>query len=104
MDWDNEAVKAAATYLRDLIDAGAADERARTVYAGLLDVLDPARSATRIGQAVAADAALVLARAGVDRRSPIARRVHTDRRVVDIGSFDDDRREHTRRVLPDRRA
>ena len=104
MDWDNEAVKAAATYLRELIDTGAADERARTVYAGLLDVLDPARLATRIGQAVAADAALVLARAGVDRRRPIARRVHSDRRTVDVGPLDGDRRANLRRILPDRRA
>ena len=40
MDWDNDAVKAAAAYLRELIDAGAADERTRTVDAGLLDELD----------------------------------------------------------------
>ena len=104
MDWDNDAVKAAAAYLRELIDAGAADTRTQMVYAGLLDVLDPRRSATRIGQAVAADAALVLARAGVDRRSPIARRLHADRRIVDVGPLDGDRRSCTRRVTLDRRA
>jgi len=104
MDWDNDAVKAAAAYLRELIDAGAADERTRTVYAGLLDVLDPVRSASRIGQAVAADAAFVLAQAGIDRRSPIARRLHVDRRTVHVGPLDDDRRSRPRRILQDRRV
>jgi len=104
MDWDNNAVKAAAVYLRDLIDAGASDERTQTVLAGLLDVLDPARSATRIGQAVAADAALVLARDRIDRRSPIARRLHDDRRNVDIRPLDGDRRSQPRRIGEDRRS
>jgi len=104
MDWDNDAIKAAAAYFRDLIDAGTSDERTHAVYAGLLDVLDPARSAMRIGQAVSADAALTLARAGLDRRSPIARRIGADRRTINVASLNGDRRSYPRRILRDRRA
>jgi hypothetical protein len=104
MDWDNDAVKAAAAYLRELIDAGAADQRTRTVYAGLLDVLDPARSASRIGQAVAAAAALAIAQAGIDRRSAVARRLHADRRTVAAAPLDGERRSRPRRILQDRRG
>jgi hypothetical protein len=104
MDWDNDAIKAAAAYFRDLIDAGSADERTHAVYAGLLDVLDPARSAMRIGQAVSADTAVALGRARLDRRSPIARRLGVDRRTFNVGSLNGDRRSHPRRILQDRRA
>jgi hypothetical protein len=105
MDWDRTAIEAAADYLRELIDAGAADERTRSVYNGLVDVLDPARYATRIQRVLAADAALALVRAGLDRRKPLPRRRSVERRLVNIGSLNGERRaEGARRIVLDRRG
>ena len=106
MDWERSAIAAAADYLRTLIDIGSTDDRAKSVYDGLVDVLDPARYATRVQRAVAADAALALMRAGLDRRrATVARRCCADRRLVNAGSVDGERRSGiARRVLLDRRG
>ena len=64
MDWERAAIAAAADYLRDLIENGATDYRTKSVYEGLLDMLDPIRHAMRIQRAVSADAALAIMRAG----------------------------------------
>jgi hypothetical protein len=72
-------------YLRELIDAGTTDSRTKSVYDGLLDILDPARRALRIQRAVSADAALAIMRAGRDRRSAINRRGPDERRLADLG-------------------
>jgi hypothetical protein len=85
MDWERAAIEAAADYLRELIDNGATDYRTKSVYEGLLDMLDPVRQATRIQRAASADAALAIMRAGRDRRNAVNRRGRSDRRLVDLG-------------------
>jgi hypothetical protein len=105
MDWERSAIAAAAEYLRTMIDAGTADERAHSVYSGLVDVLDPARYATRVQRALASDAAAALVRAGLERRRPVPRRRRPDRRLVNVGPLDGERRvAHPRRMLADRRG
>ena len=104
MDWRRSAIEAAAEYLRQLIDAGLADERTTEVYNGLVDLLVPTRSAARIQRAVSADAALALVRAGIDRRGVLPRRRRPDRRLVDAGALDAERRGQVRRLTLDRRS
>ena len=104
MDWRRSAIEAAAKYLRGLIDAGLADERTTEVYNGLVDLLVPTRSATRIQRAVSADAALALAHVGLDRRGVLPRRRRPDRRLVDVGTLDSERRGQVRRLTVDRRS
>ena len=72
--------------VRERISAGATDAKAKAVYEGLLDVLDPSRRATR-HQRELADAAKGAAtvKAGRERRSQGDRR-SGDRRMVDLGS------------------
>ena len=104
MDWEQSAIEAAAEYLRELIDAGTADDRAASVYNGLVDVLDPVRYATRVQRALALDAALALVRAGLDRRQPVSRR-RGERRLANVGSLNGERRvARARRALGDRRG
>jgi hypothetical protein len=105
MDWKRAAIEAAADYLRELMNAGAADERTTSVYNGLVDVLDPARYAARVQRALASDAALALVRAGLERRTPVSRRRRPERRLLDIGSLDGERRSgDARRIVGDRRG
>ena len=86
MDWQRSSIEAAASYLRELIEAGADDYRTQSVYEGLLDVLEPTRHATRIQQAVSSDAAAAILRASLERRNTrIDRRGRTDRRLVNFG-------------------
>jgi len=85
MDWERSAIEAAADYLRELIDNGVPDYRTKSVYEGLLDMLDPVRHALRIQRAVSADAALAIMRAGRDRRNSIDRRRPSDRRLENFG-------------------
>jgi hypothetical protein len=86
VDWQRSSIEAAASYLRELIEAGADDYRTQSVYEGLLDVLEPTRHATRIQRAAAADAtAAVMQAAARERRARIDRRGHTDRRLVNFG-------------------
>ena len=85
MDWERSAIEAAAAYLREMIEAGATDVRTRSVYEGLLDVLDPTRHATRIERAVSADAVAAVMHGMRERRSKIDRRGHTDRRLINLG-------------------
>src|SRR6478736_349282 len=104
MDWTRSAIEAAAHYLRELIDAGAADDRTTSVYNGLVDVLETERYAVRVQRALSADAALVLVRAGLDRRKMGPRRQHLDRRLVNLGSLNGERRSRDgRRIVHDRR-
>jgi len=102
MDWQRSNVEAAAAYFREMIEAGADDVRTRSIYEGLLDILDPTRRATLMQRA---DVAAV-ARAAAERRSRVERRGHADRRLVNLGPLaGGERRSGTdRRSLPDRRG
>jgi len=85
MDWERSAIEAAAAYFREMIEAGADDVRTRTVYEGLLDVLDPSHHAFRIQRAASADAAAAIMHAMRDRRGRVERRGHSERRLVNLG-------------------
>ena len=100
MDWERSSIEAAAAYLQEMIEAGADDYRTKTVYEGLLDVLDPSRHATRIQRAVAADAAAAIMHGARDRRNRLDRRGHADRRLINLGPA----AGGERRGGPDRRA
>jgi hypothetical protein len=105
MDWERASIEAAAAYLREMIEAGANDVRTQSVYDGLLDVLDPARHATRIQQAVAADAAAAILYGVRERRARIDRRGHADRRLINLGpaASGERRTGQDRRHLSERR-
>src|SRR5262245_47528393 len=85
MNRDRASIEAAAAYLREMIEAGADDYRTKSVYEGLLDVLDPSRYSMRVQRAAAADAAVAILRGTRDRRGPLERRGHSDRRLVNFG-------------------
>ncbi len=100
VDWQRSSIEAAASYLRELIEAGANDYRTQSVYEGLLDVLEPTRHAARIQRAASADAsAMIMQAAARERRARIDRRGHSDRRLVNFGPA----AGGERRMLPDRR-
>lgn len=100
MTWQQGNIQAAAAYLRERISAGATDPRTKAIYEGLLDVLDPPRRSTRM-QREAAQAAkdAVTVKAERDRRAAIERRSHRDRRLVNLGPPQGERRRP-----PDRRS
>lgn len=106
MNWQRANVQAAAAYLRERIAAGATDARTKAVYEGLLDVLEPARRATRLQReaAVAAKAAVPVPPSR-ERRSRVERR-RADRRRVNLGSPSgvERRMEGDRRTGRDRRG
>ena len=85
MNWERASIEAAAAYLREMIEAGADDYRTRSVYEGLLDVLDPSRYAVRTQQAAGANAPVHLPYGMPERRSRIERRGHADRRLINLG-------------------
>jgi hypothetical protein len=105
MDRERSAIEAAVAYLRETIEAGATDVRTQSVYEGLLDVLDPTRYATRIEQAVSADAVAAVMRTVRERRSKIDRRGHSDRRLINLGppATGERRSGADRRAATDRR-
>ncbi len=84
MSWQRINIQAAVTYLRD--HAGAHDARVKTIYEGLIDVLEPARRTVRL-QREAAGAAKASVPVAVtrDRRQRIERRGRSDRRLVNLG-------------------
>ena len=85
--WQRAAIQAAAGYMRERIAQGAADPKTKAIYDGLLEVLDPARRATRVQreQAAAARAAVVV-KAAAERRAADERRRQNDRRKLNLGS------------------
>lgn len=95
MSWQRTNIVAALNFLRDLMAAGHPDPRARVVYEGLLEVLEPARrvarqqrelaQAARQAAGVVADGPRPERRSGLDRRSGSDRRSGRDRRQVDLG-------------------
>ena len=108
MSWQRANIQAAATYLREKI-AGGGDVRAKAVYEGLLDVLEPTRRATRQQREMAVSAkAAVAVKAERDRRER-DRRAGRDRRIAaalgkpDVPPGGVERRKGERRAGRDRR-
>jgi hypothetical protein len=98
--WQRGNVAAAAAYLREIAVADPANVRAKALYEGLLDVLDPTRRTTRQQRELArpTGAERVAERRGPDRRTGIERR-QKDLRIPEIL----DRRKAERRAGRDRR-
>ena len=85
--WERANIQAAASYLRERMTQGAIDAKTKTVYEGLLEVLDPTRRAVRVQreQSAAAKAAVTV-QANRERRAAAERRRLSDRRTLDLGS------------------
>jgi hypothetical protein len=58
MNWQHVNILAATNYVRERIASGAPDSRAKDIYDGLLDVLDPSRREARLKGEAAAKAAV----------------------------------------------
>ncbi|MBI3492970.1 MAG: hypothetical protein HY047_14505 [Acidobacteria bacterium] len=104
MSWQSANIQAAASYLRERINAGDSHSRTKAIYKGLLDVLDPTRRVTRVQREMAAAkaAAAVAVKAERDRRA--AERRRGGRRKVNLGSPTGvERRKGERRTSHDRR-
>jgi hypothetical protein len=99
--WQRTNVLAAAEYLREVLQRSPQDGKARIVYEGLLETLDPSRRAVRLQRELSA------ARAGVpikERRATSDRRSGRDRRTVNAGPPGNvERRTQQRRTGRDRR-
>lgn len=99
--WQRTNVLAAAEYLREVLQRSPQDAKARIVYEGLLEALDPQRRAVRLQRELSA------ARAGVpikERRATSDRRSGQDRRKTNEawpGNYE--RRVQQRRSGRDRR-
>lgn len=74
--WQRETLLAAASFMRAQYGNPPTDPKARVVYDGLLEVLDPARRTVRLQkeQAAASRAAAAERRTGRDRRATPDRR------------------------------
>lgn len=96
--WQRAHVLSAAQYLRDVTLKTPGDDRARAVYEGLLDVLEPARRVARQHGERHAPAAGSM----WDRRSGDERR-HGDRRTHQSPGVKNERRRADRRGGRDRR-
>src|SRR5580765_3854548 len=86
MSWQRANIQAAVTYLRDQMTSDAATAaRVKTIYEGLLEVLEPARRTVRL-QREAAEAAKASVPVAVnrERRHRVERR-GSDRRLVNLG-------------------
>jgi hypothetical protein len=107
MSWQRANIQAAVTYLRDQMKSDAATAaRVKTIYEGLLEVLEPARRTVRL-QREAAEAAKSAVPVAVtrERRQRVERRGQPDRRVANLGPPGgiERRRSSDRRAVPDRR-
>jgi hypothetical protein len=84
-NWQRANIQAAASYLREVMARTPGDGRAKVVYDGLLDVLDPSRRTARLQRERAAAAAAVPVQASRERRATHERR-SADRRKLNNGS------------------
>jgi hypothetical protein len=101
MSWQRDSVQAAAGYIRERIAAGDNTPRTRTIYEGLLEVLDPNRRTARLQREAHAAAKAAVA-IKVERRGTERRRA--DRRKVNLGPPGGiERRRNDRRRGRDRR-
>lgn len=79
--WQRETLLAAAAFLREQYGVPPADARARAVYDGLLEVIDPSRRTVRLQKEQAAAARQIAA----ERRTGRDRRATPDRRKANLG-------------------
>jgi hypothetical protein len=103
MNWQRANTQAAAGYMREAISKNPSDARAKAIYEGLLDMLEPTRRAVRVQRelATAAKAAAVVRRTRAARE----RRAASDRRAVNLGNATGaERRKVDRRTGRDRRS
>jgi hypothetical protein len=85
--WQRATIQSAASYLRERIAQGATDPRTKTLYEGLLEVLDPARRSVRLQREMAdAAKAAVRVQTARERRTIADRRRREDRRASTLGS------------------
>jgi hypothetical protein len=86
MGWQQTNIQAAASYLRESMAKGNTEARAKAVYEGLLDVLDPPRRSVRMQrEGAAAVKAAATVKAARERRLAAERRA-LERRAVNRGS------------------
>ena len=107
VNWQRANVQAAANYLRERIATGGGDLKAKAVYEGLLEVLDPSRRAARLQREMAASAqAAATVKPARDRRGGATDRRGIDRRKINLGSPGgvERRSGHDRRTGRDRRG
>jgi hypothetical protein len=72
--WQRTHVLAAAEYIREILFRTPGDTKARAVYDGLLDLLEPSRRAARPGADTSTKDGEFEIRAEKDRRSGVERR------------------------------
>ena len=103
MSWQRDNLQAAAVYLRERIASGDDTPRTRTIYEGLLEVLDPNRRTTRVQREMHAASKAAAAALRAERRAQERRRL-ADRRKANLGSPTGiERRRGERRSGQDRR-
>jgi hypothetical protein len=102
MSWQRDSIQAAAGYLRERIAAGDDTPRTRTIYEGLLEVMDPTRRTTRVQREMATAAKAAAAAIKAERRA--RERRAAERRKVNLGGPNGvERRRTERRSGRDRR-
>jgi hypothetical protein len=85
MSWQRANIQAAVTYLREQMKSASTDARAKIVYEGLLEVLEPARRTVRLQREATEAASAVPIAVTRDRRQRVERRDRADRRLVNLG-------------------
>lgn len=105
MSWQRDNLQAAAVYLRERISSGDDTSRTRTIYEGLLEVMDPTRRATRLQREMHTAAKAAAAAIKAERRAKERRKGReADRRTQNLGSPTGvERRQGERRSGSDRR-
>lgn len=104
-NWQRANIQAAATYLREVIAKTPTEARARVVYEGLLDVLDPSRRTARLQRERAASAAAAIPVSAARERRATHERRGTERRKANQGSPTGvERRRGERRTGRERRG
>jgi hypothetical protein len=102
MSWQRDNLQAVAGYLRERIAAGDNTPRTRSIYEGVLEVMDPTRRATRLQREMAIAAKAAAAAIKAERRA--RERRAADRRRANLGSpTGAERRRAERRSGRDRR-
>ena len=102
--WQRDSILAAASFLREQYGNPPSNPRAKVVYDGLLEVLDPSRRAVRLQKEKSDAARSAALTAEAERRA--AERRRNDRRRANSGPPPGtaDRRKGERRAGADRRT